>query len=121
MRIRYSDLVGRQVVDADGVKVGRIHDLLAERQGERLRVTALLLGDAALFQRILFQRRRGARLLRPRVIPWSLVAEVPGAPGISGTYVRLRTTKADLKPWPEVVEEERGDVSSDTGAQGGAA
>ena len=49
MRIRYHDLVGREVLTADGQPVGRVVDLVAEARGEALFVTGLLIGVAVGF------------------------------------------------------------------------
>lgn len=79
MRIRYSELIGKMVVDSSGARVGRIRDLLAERRGDALRVTAILVGEAALLQRIAFKPDVAHRFLRtpePSLIPWSLVDHI---------------------------------------------
>ena len=35
MKLRYSQLIGMKVIGADGARIGRIHDLLAEPRGIR--------------------------------------------------------------------------------------
>ncbi|MDP9359922.1 MAG: hypothetical protein M3P29_00570 [Acidobacteriota bacterium] len=72
-------LLGRRVVDANGVKVGRIEEVLAERDGEELLVTEYLVGRYGLFQRLSIYHF-GVGLLRllggraqsanPHRIPW---------------------------------------------------
>ena len=79
-----------RVVDADGARVGRIHDLLAERRGESLCVTTIAVGDLALVQRIAFRLRRDGPERHRHEIPWSWVERVDGG------IVRLRVTKRAL-------------------------
>lgn len=90
MRLRYSELVGMKVIGADGARIGRIHDLLAEPRGESLRVTTLLVGERALMQRISFQAYSHLRALQPRGVPWTQVDR------IEGRVVRLRVTRAEF-------------------------
>ena len=56
-------LIGRRVVDANGVKVGRIEEVLAERDGEDLLVTQYLVGVYGLFQSLSIHHF-GAGILR---------------------------------------------------------
>jgi sporulation protein YlmC with PRC-barrel domain len=46
-RLRLQELMGRQVVDTAGRRVGRVVDVVAEPWGDELRVTALLVGPSA--------------------------------------------------------------------------
>ncbi|HEX3070646.1 MAG TPA: PRC-barrel domain-containing protein [Thermoanaerobaculia bacterium] len=71
--------IGRRVVDANGVKVGRIEEVLAERDGEDLLVTHYLVGVYGLFKQFSIQhfgagvlRLLGARAFsrKPQRIPW---------------------------------------------------
>lgn len=75
MRLRYHQLVGKQVVTSDGRSLGTIVDLFAERQGDVLRVTALHVGLTALVRRISF-RRAGAIPLQVQRIPWRFVTRI---------------------------------------------
>ena len=75
MRLRYHQLVGQQVVTSDGRTIGRIVDLVTERQGDSVYVTAFQVGLKALVRRIAF-RRAGAISLQVRRIPWRLVARI---------------------------------------------
>lgn len=77
--VRLELLLGRRVVDANGAKVGRIEEVLAERDGEELLVTHYLVGTYALFQRLSIRhfglgllRMLGARAQseKPHRIPW---------------------------------------------------
>jgi sporulation protein YlmC with PRC-barrel domain len=45
------DLVGHAVYDADGKKIGRVQDLIAERRGDTLRVTTLVVGRGGMLDR----------------------------------------------------------------------
>src|ERR1700760_1314747 len=72
-------LIGRRVVDVDGLFVGRIEEVLAEREGDQLLVTEYHVGTQGLFERFSVYGI-GARLLRylgaransahPHRIPW---------------------------------------------------
>jgi sporulation protein YlmC with PRC-barrel domain len=72
-------LLGRRVVDADGVRVGRIEEVLAEREGDELLVTEFHVGTYGLFERLSLLHV-GTGLLRflggrakspnPHRIPW---------------------------------------------------
>jgi sporulation protein YlmC with PRC-barrel domain len=75
-------LLGRRVDDANGIRVGRIEEVVAERDGEELLVTEFHVGRYALFER-LSVRHFGLGLLRflgaraqskdPHKIPWDKV------------------------------------------------
>lgn len=83
MRVRYGELIGKEVVDAEGKRVGRIADVVAEPERGRLRVTALLVGAGALAARIGFKRFAFLAPMRALTIPWDQVAAV-------GDQVQLR-------------------------------
>jgi sporulation protein YlmC with PRC-barrel domain len=72
-------LLGRRVVDVNGVRVGRIEEVLAERDGDDLLVTEYLAGTYGLFERLsIFHigvgvlRYLGGRTqsANPHRIPW---------------------------------------------------
>ncbi|MEA2326061.1 MAG: hypothetical protein QOE68_1020 [Thermoanaerobaculia bacterium] len=72
-------LLGTRVVDVDGERVGRIEEVLADRDGDELFVTHYLVGRYALFERfsiyhvgIGLLRYLGSRSqsARPHRIPW---------------------------------------------------
>lgn len=88
-RIRYHELLRREVVDSEGVRLGRIVDLVAVPVDDgTMRVTTLLVGYRALFERIVTGVLAGRRL--PELeIPWSLVRSMDGV-------VRLSLPRADL-------------------------
>jgi sporulation protein YlmC with PRC-barrel domain len=93
MRMRYWELIGKQVRATDGRSLGRVADLVAEPQGESLRVTALLVGPAALARRIGSKRGALFQVAPPVRIPWESVVRI-------GEEVQLNTdcreaTKAD--------------------------
>jgi sporulation protein YlmC with PRC-barrel domain len=72
-------LLGRRVVDVDGVRVGSIEEVLAEREGDELLVTEFHVGTYGLFERLSIFHV-GAGILRylgghaqsknPHRIPW---------------------------------------------------
>ena len=57
-RVTLQSLLGRVVLDCDGARVGRIHDVLAEPEGERCIVREWLLGE-------ILSHRGEATLLEP--------------------------------------------------------
>jgi sporulation protein YlmC with PRC-barrel domain len=72
-------LLGRRVVDANGERVGRIEEVLADRDGDELLVTQYLVGRYGLFERLsIFHigmgllRHLGSRAgsAHPHRIPW---------------------------------------------------
>jgi sporulation protein YlmC with PRC-barrel domain len=72
-------LLGTRVVDVNGQRVGRIEEVLADRNGDELLVTHYLIGRYALFERLSIYHM-GIGLLRylgsraqsehPHRIPW---------------------------------------------------
>ena len=82
MRLLFHDLIGRQVITADGLSLGRVANLRAEPREGQLRVTHLLVGPRALIERI-------AGRIPVTEVPWSLVSRV-------GERVELRVTSAEL-------------------------
>ena len=50
-RVRLEDFVGKPVRDADGRKIGHLHDVRAERSGGELVVVDYLVGPAAFLER----------------------------------------------------------------------
>jgi sporulation protein YlmC with PRC-barrel domain len=72
-------LLGTRVVDSNGVRVGRIEEVLADRDGEELLVTHYLVGRYGLFERFSIYhvgvgllRYLGSRAqsVKPHRIPW---------------------------------------------------
>jgi len=72
-------LLGRRVVDVDGERVGRIEEVLADREGDELLITHYLVGRYGLFERfsilhvgIGLLRYLGSRAqsAHPHRIPW---------------------------------------------------
>ena len=88
MRTTYHDLLGKQVVTADGRHLGRVIDLVAARHGDALCVTALLLGQTGLARRIGVRHVFGVAT-PPRAVPWRQVARL-------GDAIHLRATTAEL-------------------------
>lgn len=95
MQIRYYELIGKPVHAADGAHVGRVTDLIAERRGDTLCVTALLIGPIGLARRISFKRVTLFRLVPARTLSWTDVARV-------GDAIHLRPESAGPQmPPPE--------------------
>jgi sporulation protein YlmC with PRC-barrel domain len=72
-QISLQSLMLREVVSTRGDKLGRIYDFIAERRGDDLCVTHLMVGHAAWLTRFGWTRRDNARK-----VPWeSIVALQP--------------------------------------------
>lgn len=72
-RVTLQSLLGRLVLDCDGVRVARIHDVLTDWDGERCVVREWLLGTGALRQRLGVRALHllGLRSETPPVrVPW---------------------------------------------------
>ena len=107
MRMRFHELLDKQVVAADGRDLGRIADLLASARGESLCVSALVVRRAGLLRRIAFSRLPLFRVAPPLTIPWELVAQI-------GKSVHLRVDSVEL----EHRRRERGPEARETVAAG---
>lgn len=79
MRLSYHDLVGRRVIDPNGASLGRVVDLTAEAEGDRLVVTTLLIGPRAFLPRIGFMPKGGAGGSPFREVAWRAVARIDDA------------------------------------------
>lgn len=86
MHVRYGEMVGKPVRTADGTNLGRIADLIAEREGDTLCVVALLVGPRGLTQRITFKRDALFQLAPPRRIAWSDVARIADAVHLRSSF-----------------------------------
>jgi sporulation protein YlmC with PRC-barrel domain len=63
------ELLGRVVYDAEGTRLGRVYEVVAEPAGDDLRVAALRVGPRALLARLGAGDGRGGHL-----VPWERVA-----------------------------------------------
>lgn len=88
MRVYFYDLLGKRVVTADGKRLGRIADLIAERRGDALCITGMRLGTQALVRRVASESVTVAYVPGGRGVPWALVASV-------GREVRLTITQRE--------------------------
>jgi len=80
--VRVELLIGCRVVDANGERVGRIEEMLAEEKGDGFVVTEILVGTYGFFERLSifhfgmgFLRLFGARghAAKPKKIPWNRI------------------------------------------------
>ncbi len=69
--IRLQQLMGRRVIDADGRRLGRVAECLAEADGGELRVIGLLVGSRAWSARF-----GSASTLGGRLVHWEEIAEL---------------------------------------------
>jgi sporulation protein YlmC with PRC-barrel domain len=72
--MRVSDLLNVQVTTESGEKLGRVHDLRAERTPRTLKVTGLIIGGVGLLERLGIGAPESTDRIRTRdVVPWSAV------------------------------------------------
>jgi sporulation protein YlmC with PRC-barrel domain len=72
--IRFSDLHGVHVRTESGERLGRVHDLRAERTTRSLEITGLIVGKLGLLERLgIGAPESGARIRTRDVVPWSAV------------------------------------------------
>jgi sporulation protein YlmC with PRC-barrel domain len=99
MEVHIELLLGTNVVDVNGEKVGRIEEFRAEEEGSSCRIDAYLVGKSALVERLSAWSliRPIKRALRSRdvysvfEVPWQQMdLSDPGKP-------RLRVAKKDLR------------------------
>ena len=61
-KVLYSTLIGMDVVDGNGRRVGRIEDIIAADRGGQLHVIALSIGPRALLHRLGLRKRPAKRI-----------------------------------------------------------
>lgn len=72
--MRLTDFLNVHVVNESGDKLGRVHDLRAERTPRTLKVTGLMVGKRGLLERFgVGAPEAGTRIRTHDVIPWSAV------------------------------------------------
>jgi sporulation protein YlmC with PRC-barrel domain len=75
--MRLSELLERKVVTESGRKLGHVHDVRAERRGDRLVVTAVLVGRRAYLEHFglgIGAGRQGTKLRTSALtVPWESV------------------------------------------------
>ena len=72
--MRLTDFLNVQVITESGDKLGRVHDLRAERSPRTLNVTGLVVGKLGLLERLgVGAPESSARIRTQDVIPWSAV------------------------------------------------
>lgn len=76
-RIRADELIGRRMVNISGKRIGYVHDLRAERIGNQLCVTALMVGPRAWLVKLGVSRGLG------REVVWENIVEL-------GATIRVR-------------------------------
>lgn len=84
MHLRYAQLLGKRVRAVDGADLGRVRDLVAEQDGEQLRVTQMLVGPAQVL------RRMGLGQVPRNAIPWKAVERIDDA-----IHLRIRAEDAE--------------------------
>jgi sporulation protein YlmC with PRC-barrel domain len=72
--MRLTGFLNVQVITESGDKLGRVHDLRAERSPRTLNVTGLVVGKLGLLERLgVGAPESSARIRTQDVIPWSAV------------------------------------------------
>ena len=69
--VRFQELVGRDVCSSDGKRLGRVYDIVADKHGEELCVSALLVGPSVWLERFGWTKRAHGR-----AIPWEGIASL---------------------------------------------
>jgi hypothetical protein len=87
--MRASDLLGRHVITQSGERRGRVYELRAEHEGERLRLTGLGVSTRALLERF----------------------------GVAGARREEPVMSGDLYRWEDVIELREGEVVVRDGAR----
>ena len=72
--MRLSELLGLEVHDESGERLGRVHDVRAELTASSLRITGLVVGPFGVGERLGLGAPRSRTLVRSHdVVPWSAV------------------------------------------------
>jgi sporulation protein YlmC with PRC-barrel domain len=87
--MRYHELVGKRVIDAEGASLGHVVDLAADACDERLVVHALIIGPDGFLTRIGLHRI-GMLRVRPDEAPWSAVQHISEAITLRPEWNRRR-------------------------------
>jgi len=90
--VHVEDLLGRAVTSADGRRVGRIEEVVAERRGHEHEVAAYLLGPGALLERLGVLHRLLGRKPRTCRVRWDqLDISSPDRPRLTCSPEELET------------------------------
>jgi sporulation protein YlmC with PRC-barrel domain len=74
--MRFSDILGAEVTTESGARLGRAHDLRADRTSRTLKITGLVVGPAGLLERLGIGAPESGGPIRTRdVVPWSAVVK----------------------------------------------
>jgi hypothetical protein len=101
MEISVEHLLGKHVVDSDGKKLGRIHEITAERAEDSCTVNAYLVGGRAMIVRIArwavpnsLSGKLESKLFRPYWIAWDKMdLSDPDHPRATVTRTELELTR----------------------------
>ena len=78
--MRLSELLHREVVTESGRKLGHVHDVRAEQKGDRLLITAVLVGRRALLEHFglgIGDGKQGSNLrTAAESVPWEAVVRL---------------------------------------------
>ena len=78
--MRLSELLHREVVTESGRKLGHVHDVRAEQKGDRLLITAVLVGRRALLEHFglgIADGKPGSKLRTASAsVPWEAVVRL---------------------------------------------
>jgi sporulation protein YlmC with PRC-barrel domain len=78
--MRLSDLLHRKVVTESGRNLGHVHDVRAERKGDRLLITAVLVGRRGVLEHFglgIADEKQGSKLrTAAELVPWEAVVRL---------------------------------------------
>ena len=100
-------LIGRRVIDADGVQIGRLEEIVAELVDNEYRVREYHVGAFAAFERVgagmlgrsLLRLIAGTRIYDGYVIPWDLM-DLSDADRPRATVAKSALRRIDEPPAP---------------------
>ncbi len=93
------DILDKQVVDVDGVKVVRVNDIILGKVDEKFCVVAVAVGTKSLIRRLGLEKvaRVSPKKINEHVIPWESVERLE--PGLHDLHLKIQKNKiTDLHP-----------------------
>jgi sporulation protein YlmC with PRC-barrel domain len=92
--MRLSELLHRTVETESGRKLGHVHDVRAERRGDRLLITGVCVGRRALLEHFGIGLKHGQRGMKMRtaaqIVPWDAVVRLSSGKVIVADGTELR-------------------------------
>jgi len=93
------DILDKQVIDVDGVKIVRVNDVILGKVDNKLSIVAVSVGALSLMRRLGFGKITGlvSSKIKENIIPWKSVERLE--PEVHDLHLKLQKNKiADLHP-----------------------